>query len=103
MCAQVFSRKVGFNATYTMVLLTWDSMEYSHKDFSHDFGIIEHLTFDSYSAQVRLNTLFMKTVGKYDTQFHILSPYIPNKNPAEGQMDSKPEACTRHSFPFYNN
>ena len=78
-CARVFSHKVGFNATYPMLLLTGDSLRY----FSHDFWITEHLTFDSYSAQVSWNTLFMKTVRKYDTQYHILSPCIPNENPAE--------------------
>ena len=70
-CAQVFSHKVGFNATYPMESSTGDSLGYSYRDFSHDFGIPEHLTFDSYSAQVGRNTLFMKTVRKYDTQYHI--------------------------------
>ena len=83
MYAQVFSHKVGFNATYPMVSSTGDSLGYLYRDFSHDFGIPEHLTFDGYSAQVSWNTLFMKTVRKYDTQYHILSPCIPNENPAE--------------------
>ena len=67
-CAQVFSHKVGFNYTYPMVSPKWDSLRYSYRNFSHDFGIPEHLTFDGYSAQVGRNTLFMKTVRKYDTQ-----------------------------------
>ena len=58
-------------------------MGYSYIDFSHDFGITEHLTFDGYSAQVGQNTLFMKTVIKYDTQYHISSPCRPNENPDE--------------------
>ena len=83
-CAQVFSHKVGFNATYTMESLTGYSLGYLYRDFSHVFGIPEHLTFDGYSAQVGRNTLFMKTVRKYDTQYHISSPRRPNENPAEG-------------------
>ena len=82
-CAQVFSHKIGFNATYPMESSTGDSLGYSCRDFSHDFGIPEHLTFDVYSAQVGRNTLFMKTVRKYDTQYHISSPRRPNENPAE--------------------
>ena len=39
MYAQVFSHKVGFNATYPMLSLTGDSLGYSYRDFSHDFGI----------------------------------------------------------------
>ena len=61
-------------------------MGYSYREFSHDFGITEHLTFDGYSAQVGRNTLFMKTVIKYDTQYHILSARRLNENPAEGSI-----------------
>ena len=61
-------------------------MGYSYIDFSHDFGLPEHLTFDGYSAQVGQNTLFMKTVRKYDTQYHILSPRRTNEKPAEGYI-----------------
>ena len=61
-------------------------MGYSCGYFSHDFGVPEHLTFDGYSAQVGRNTLFMKTVRKYDTQYHISSPCIPNENSAEGSI-----------------
>ena len=85
-CAQVFSHKVGFNATYQMVSSTGESLGYLYRDFRHDFGIPEHLTFDGYSAQVGQNTLFMKTVRKYDTQYHISSPSRPNENPAEGSI-----------------
>ena len=58
MCTHVFSHNVGFNATYPMVSLTGDSLGYSYIDFSHDFGITEHLMFDGYSAQLVRNTLF---------------------------------------------
>ena len=59
---------------------------YWYRYFSHDFGIPEHLTFDVYSAQVGRNTLFMKTVRNYDTQYHISSPRITNEKPAEGSI-----------------
>ena len=85
-CAQVFSHKVGFNATYPMVSSKGDSLGYSYIDFSHDFVITEYLTLDGYSAQVGRNTLFMKTVRKYETQYHISSPRRPNENPDEGSI-----------------
>ena len=72
-CAQVFSHKVGFNSTYPMKSSTWDSLEYSYRDFSHDFGIPENLTCYGYSSQVVWNKLFMRTVRKYDTQSRIVS------------------------------
>ena len=85
-CTKVLSNKVGFNATYSMVLSTGDSLGYLYRDFSHDFGIPEHLMFDGYSVQVGRNTLFMKTVRKYDTQYHISYSRRPNEKPAEGSI-----------------
>ena len=41
------------------------------------------MTFDGYSAQVGRNTLFMKTVRKYDTHYHISIPRRTNENPAK--------------------
>ena len=67
-----------------MVSLTKDSLGYLYRDFSHDFVIPEHLTFNVYSAQVGPNTSFMKTVRKYDMHYHISSPCRPNEKPAEG-------------------
>ena len=69
-----------------MVSSTGESLGYLYRDFSRDFGIPEHLKFDGYSAQVGRNTLFMKTVRKYDTQYHISSPSRRNKIPAEGYI-----------------
>ena len=85
-CIQVFSHKFGLNVTYPMVSPTGDSLGYLYRYFSHDSGIPEHLTFDCYSAQVGRNTLFMKTVRKYDTHYHISSPRRPNENPVEGSI-----------------
>ena len=83
---QLFSHKVGFNDTYQIVSPTGDSLGYLYRDFIHDFGITEHLMSDACSAQVVQNTLFMKTVRKYDTQYHISGPRRPNENPAEGSI-----------------
>ena len=85
-CAQVYSHKVGFNAVYPMTNSTGDSLGYSFCDFCDDFGIPEHLTFDGYSSQVGRNTMFMKSIRKYNTLYHISSPRRPNKNPAEGSI-----------------
>ena len=85
-CAKVFSQNVGFNVTYTMILLTEDYLGYLYRDFCHDFEIPEHLKFDGYSLQARRNTLFMKTLRKYDTQYHVSIPCRPNDNPTEGSI-----------------
>ena len=70
-------------------------MVYSYRDFSHDFGIPEHLAFYGFSAQVCRNTLFMETVRKYDTQYHISNPLRPNENPAEGSIRELKQICYR--------
>ena len=85
-CAQIYSHKVGFQCVYPMVNSTGDSIEQSYRDFCHDFGVPEHLTFDGYSAQVGKNTQFMKLLRKYNTKYHISSPRRPNENPAEGSI-----------------
>ena len=43
-------------------------------DFSHDFGIPSHLTFDSPMAQVGRNTAFMDNIRKLDIRYHISGP-----------------------------
>ena len=85
-CAQFFSPKVGFNATYLMLLSAEESLVYLYKDFCHDFGIPEHMTFDGYVSQSERITFFMKAVRKYDTQYHISSTRRPNENPVQGSI-----------------
>ena len=42
------------------------------------------MTFGNYSPQTGWNTLFMKTVKKYEIHYHISSPSSTNENPVEG-------------------
>ena len=44
------------------------------------------MMFDDYSSQAGWNTLFMNTVRKYETKYHVSSPHRPNGNPAEGSI-----------------
>ena len=85
-CALFFSHKVGFNPKYPMAFLTGDYLGYLYRYFLCDFGIPEHLTFDSYSSQAGRNNLFLKTFRKYDTEYHISSPCSANENPEEGSI-----------------
>ena len=94
-CAQVFPQKVGFNATYSMVSSTGESLVYSYRDFCRDFGFPEHMAFDAYYSQAGWDTLFMKTSRKYDTQYHSSSPCRPNENPAEGSIIELKNICYR--------
>ena len=64
-----------------MVLLTEDSLDYFYRYYCHDFGITENVVFYGYSSQSVQNTLFMKTVKKYDTKYHVSSTCRPNENP----------------------
>ena len=70
-CAQVFSNKVSYNATYPMVLLKGYSLGYLYRYFCSSFGIPEYLKFDGYSSQVGRKFLCMKTVRKYGTHYHV--------------------------------
>jgi hypothetical protein len=85
-CAQIYSNKVGFAVCYPMTAATGQLIGQSLKDFSHDFGVPEHLTFDGAQAQVGKDTLFMKTVRQFDIKYHVSAPRRPNENPAEGSI-----------------
>ena len=82
-CAQLFSHKVGFTAVYPMEKADGESIGQAFLNFVHDFGIPELLTFDGASAQVGKNTLFMRSLRKYECKYHVSSPRRPNENPAE--------------------
>ena len=58
----------------------------SIRDFSHDFGIPEHLTFDGAMAQTGRQSDFMRTIRKYDIKYHVSGPRRPNENPAESTI-----------------
>ena len=52
-------------------------------DFTHNFVVLEHLTFDGALVQTGKSTSFMKHIRKLDIQHHVSSgPRFTNKNPA---------------------
>ena len=85
-CAQIFIHKVGFSAVHPMRSEPGDTIGQSYKDLCHDYVVPEHLNFDVAIAQVDKNTLFMKTINKYDMRYHISIPIIPNDKPTEGAI-----------------
>lgn len=82
--AQVYSHKCGFSAVYPIDAANGDKLGRSLRDFSHDFGVPEHLTMDGAMAQVGEHTLFSKTIREYEIKYHVSQPRRPNENPAEG-------------------
>ena len=85
-CAQVFSHKVGLSAIYPTRAGSGYTIGQSYKYFCHDYGVLEHLTFNGAIAKISNNTLFMKTINKYGTRYHVSSPRRPNENPTEGAI-----------------
>ena len=83
-CSQIYSHKCGFAACYPIDSPDGDSIGYTLRDFCHDFGKPEHLTFDGHMAQRGQHTFFMQTICKYHIDYHISSPRRPNEQPAEG-------------------
>ena len=59
---QVYSHKVGFAACYPKLNAKGDSLCETLDDFVHDFGALEHLTFDGFQYQVGKNTKFFKNI-----------------------------------------
>ena len=69
-----------------MTAATGQNIGQSLKDLAHDYGVPDHLTFDGAQAQVGRGTVFMQTIRKYDTKYHVSAPRRPNENPAEGSI-----------------
>ena len=84
--AQVYSHKCGFHKSYSMPGLNGENTGNSLKDFIHEFGAPDRLTFDGFSSQVGRHTSFQKTLRRYDIDAHVSAPYRPNENPAEGAI-----------------
>ena len=53
-------------------------------EFIADYGVPLKMTFDGSKEQTRPGTDFIKTIRKYDVDYHISEPERSNQNPAEG-------------------
>ena len=83
-CAHVYTHKVGFSVVYPDKAATGNTVGQAYLEFCNDFGVPEHLTFDGATAQIGKNTLFMRSLKKNGSDYHVSSPRRPNENPAEG-------------------
>ena len=83
---QVYTHKCGFAMVYPINNMTGDTIARTLQDFTHDFGIPMHLTFDGHKSQISEGLLFMRLVRKYKIKFHVLEPRKPEPNPAEGAI-----------------
>ena len=80
--AQVFANKDLFAVVYPMQskAMAGDSL----RQFVHDYGRPEHLTYDGSGEQCGKKTEFVKNKRKYAIGYHITEPNRPNHNFAEG-------------------
>lgn len=80
--AQVFANKDFFAFSYP--LTSKSEAGDALRQFIHDFGRPEKLTYDGSQEQCGKKTEFMKNVRKYSIDHHTTEPYRPNHNFAEG-------------------
>ena len=78
MCAQVFANESFFAKAYPMKKKSLASM--ALRQFIHDFGVPEQLTFDGSAEQTKPKTDFMKHIWDYGIDFHITEPQRPQQN-----------------------
>ena len=80
--AQVFASKDLFAAVYPTASksLAGESL----RQFIHDYGRPEHLTYDGSGEQCGKKTEFMKNIRKYSINHHITERGRPNHNFSEG-------------------
>ena len=79
--AQVFANQDFFAVAYPMEHKS--SAGEGLRQFVHDFGRPEKLTFDGSAEQCGKKTEFMKNVRKYSVDYHVTEPFRPNHNLAE--------------------
>ena len=80
--AQVFATKDLFVAVYPME--TKSMAGEGLRQFIHEYGRPEHLTFDGSKEQNGKKTEFMKNIRKYSINHKVSEPERPNHNFAEG-------------------
>ena len=80
--AQVFATKDLFAAAYPMQSKSMAGE--GLRQFVHEYGRPEHLTFDGSGEQTGKKTEFMKNIRKYSIDYKITEPDRPNHNFAEG-------------------
>lgn len=82
--AQIYTNKNGFMAVYPMKRLTGDEIGQTLRDFANEYGVPDYMTHDGAASQTGTDSLFQKTIRKYDIRTHVSGKGRPNENPAEG-------------------
>lgn len=67
-----------------MKRLTGDALGETLRNFANEYGVPDLLIYDGAAAQTGEDTLFQRTVRKYDIVTHVSGKERPNENPAEG-------------------
>ena len=81
---QVFTTKDFFVDIYPMKSKV-DCGQALH-EFIADNGVMLRLTFDGLKEQIKPGTKFMKTITKYDVDYHVSEPEQSNQNAAKSVM-----------------
>ena len=76
-CAQVYSHKCCFSAVCQLLREKGDSIG------QFGYGVPDNLIFDVATDQIYKNTLFMKCINKYVSNYHVSASRMPNDNPEE--------------------
>ena len=79
---EVFATKDFFSDVYPMKS-NGDCGQALHQFITY-YGIMLMLTFDGSKEQTKPGTEFMKTIRKYDVDYHVSKPERSNQNDAEG-------------------
>ena len=79
--AQVFANESFFAKAYPMEKKSFAGTVL--RQFIHDFGVPEQLTFNGLVEQTKPKTDFMKHIWDYGIDFHITEPHRPQQNQAE--------------------
>ena len=80
-CAQIFANESFFAKAYPMEKKSMAGM--ALRQFIHDYGVPEQLTFDGAGEHVGPKTEFMKHIRGYGIDYHCIEPHRPQQNRVE--------------------
>jgi hypothetical protein len=80
-CAQLFSNEPFFAKAYPMERKSFAGA--ALRQFIHDYGVPDQLTFDGSVEQVKPKTEFMKQIHNHGIDYNIIEPHRPQQSRAE--------------------
>ena len=76
-CSQINPQKWVFPVGYPIVCAKGDIIIQSYKYLIHDYGVPKHMNFDGANDKIDKNTLLLRSINKFGSNYHVFLPRSP--------------------------